>query len=524
MTLLVVLLAAAVGALALARQRPIVPPQQPPPPAWSLAGHDGARTGHSLSNPALVKGDSLTLRWRRAFAAPPLPARPPVVDGHGNVYVPRADGALLSLDSTSNGETRWCAAVQPITDTACAGPQPLQGQMLPPPVAPNVTIAPDNSLYVVDGTGELSFFPASSSVAPASSMPLWREKAGLIPGDGIALSPDGGTLYGVVAGPARSLYTVAARRPRRQPATGWGPAPGWRPPFIPALRFSPVSVAPDGTPLVAATALDVRGDAVLYAFDTRNQARGRGRWHVALAPGRPTYAAIEPTRHGWIAWIAVSGPVRSWIVLVDNNGRVLWRWSTLHHIDTKDGGVALSLASSGCLSSRAALGYVSTEVGIYAIDRRIYHPWLFFDTRRLGAGEPGALATDVCGDVYVATSHGAVYALVPSGRRTISPLGQVRWAYATGRDARGALALDPHGAVLVASRDVSGTVVLESLGAGPGAPLATPRPGATAIPCADADCPTITPAPSATATITPTMTATASFTATATILAPSPSP
>jgi len=95
---------------------------------------------------------------------------------------------------------------------------------------------------------------------------------------------------------------------------------------------------------------------------------------------------------------------------------------------------------------------------------------------------------------------------LPSGRY----FGRVRWSYDTGRDARGALALDPGGNVLVPSRGIAGTAVVESLGSG-GAPLATAAPGATAMACAGADCPTPTPtlsptvAPTASPTITPTL-------------------
>jgi len=488
LALIVVLLAAGIGALSLARQRSPLPPLGTSPPAWSVAGHDAARTAHSRSYPAA----DLTLRWTRALA--PL-GRPPVVDGAGNAYLARADGALLSL--SPNGDTRWCAAVRPITDTACTGPQPPPGQPLPAPVAPSVTISPDNSLFVVDGAGELSHVDTSSPNY------MWKVPAGLIPSDGIVLSPDSGTLYGVVPGTTRAHYAVAALRPQPKPSAGWASAAGWRPTVIHAARLTPVSVAPDGTPLVVARAADPAGAATLDALD----AHGGVRWQVSLAPGRPSYATIETTDHGWIAWVAVTGTSRSWVIVVDDKGRVLWRWPTLHVLDTVDGGFALSLPSDVKCSPRSSLAYVSSEVGVYALDRRSHHPWLFFDTRRYHAGIPGAPSTDVCGNVYVATDRGYVYSVaLPSGRY----FGRVRWSYDTGRDARGALALDPGGNVLVPSRGIVGTAVVESLGSG-GAPLATAVPGATAMACAGADCPTPTPtlsptvAPTASPTITPTL-------------------
>lgn len=508
LTLLIVLIAAAVGALSLARQRPIVPPPKPPPPAWAVAGHDSARTAHSLSYPAALP---LTLRWWREFQPPATIARPPVVDGYGNIYLARPDSALQALKPS--GDTRWCVAEQPITDTTCAGPS-LQGpigQALPRrPVPPNALVGPDDTVYVVDGAGGLAVFDPD----PKSATPVWHGSLGLVAGAGVALSPDGTTLYGVAEGPARSLYGVVALRQRRNPSGSWGRAPGWRTTFIHALKLSPVSVAPDGTPLVVAAAPAPDGRAMLYALDPT----GGVRWRVPLAAGRPSYAAIEPTGTGWIAWIAVAGPVRSWVYLVDNTGHMLWDWPTLHHLDTRDGGIALSLQSKGCPSARTGIGYVSSEVGIYALDRRIHHPWLFFDTRPLGAGTPGAPTTDVCGGVYVATSHGDVYSLVPTGH-TISPLGRVRWSYDTGRDARGSVELDADGNVLVMSRTADGGTVLESLGSAQQAPNpqpVTPLPSTTTVVCAGSDCPTPMPTPTTTPTITPTVTATPAATATPT--------
>jgi len=258
-----VLLAAGIGALSLARQRSPLPPPTSPP-AWSAAGHDAARTSHSRSYPAA----DLTLRWTRALASL---GRPPVVDGNGNAYVSRADGALLSL--SPNGDTRWCAAIRPITDATCTGPQPPPGQPPPAPIAPSVTISPDNSLFVVDGAGDLSH------VDPSSPHPVWSVLASLIPGDGVALSPDSGTLYGVVSGMTRALYAVAALQPQSKPDSGWAEAARWRPTFIHAARLTPVSVAPDGTPLGRPWE---RGDAV-------RAERPRRR---ALAPVPRAWAAI----------------------------------------------------------------------------------------------------------------------------------------------------------------------------------------------------------------------------------------
>ena len=150
MVLVAVLVSAAIGALLLVRQPPTPSLATPrPPPAWAVAGHDAARSGHSLSYPAELP---ITLRWPRAL--PPI-ARPPVIDGYGNAYMARSDGALLALDS--NGKTLWCAAVQPITDTSCTAPlPPAPPHALPPPVAPNALIGPDGYLYVVGATGALA--------------------------------------------------------------------------------------------------------------------------------------------------------------------------------------------------------------------------------------------------------------------------------------------------------------------------------------------------------------------------------
>src|SRR5919197_1396952 len=188
LVLVVVLAAAAIGAISLVRQPPnprLATPK--PPPAWAALGHDAARSGHSLSYPV---GLPITQRWWRTL--PPI-ARPPVIDGYGNAYLARSDGALLALDA--NGNTRWCAAVQPITDTSCTAP---------------------------------------------------------LPG----------------------------------------------------------------------------GDAALYALD----AHGRVRWRLPLAPGRPSYAAIAGAGREWVAWVAVAGGMGSWVIVADERGPALWRWSTVRPV------------------------------------------------------------------------------------------------------------------------------------------------------------------------------------------------
>src|SRR5689334_15837999 len=107
LALAVMLVAAAVGAVSLVRQRPDPRLATPiPPPAWALAGHDAARSGHSLSYP--TKPPITRLWWLKV----PLGVSGTVVDGNGNSYLARPDGALLALDS--GGNTRWCAAMQPI--------------------------------------------------------------------------------------------------------------------------------------------------------------------------------------------------------------------------------------------------------------------------------------------------------------------------------------------------------------------------------------------------------------------------
>jgi outer membrane protein assembly factor BamB len=506
MVLIVVLASAAIGALSLVRQRPdphLATPR--PPPAWAALGHDAARSGHSLSyalgHDSVRSGHSLSYaagmlisqRWWRALQ--PI-ARPPVIDGYGNAYLARSDGALLALDS--NGNTRWCAAVQPITDTSCTAPlPPAPPYVLPASVAPNALLGPDGYLYVVGARGVLAAFN------PNPLMLLWHRRVGFIADDGVVFGRDGGTLYGVVAAPrqhGRPAFAVAAVHRLGQPVRGWHRTP------IPSRGLTPVSIAPDGTVVVAATAPVPGGDAALYALD----AHGSVRWRLPLAPGRPSYAAIEGAGREWVAWVAVAGALRSWVVVADERGHAIWRWSTFRPLDVIDGGVTLAsrIASHPSRNGRA---YVGSTVGVYGLDLSRHGAWLFFDTRVRRAGATGVPTTDVDGTVYVATTAGHVYDVGPDGR--------VRWRYDTGRDARGVLTLYPDGTVLVASHNRAGAGVVEALGVH-GTPV-TPVAG---LMCAAPDCPTPTPTLTPTVTITPTATLTPTMTATPTILPTAVSP
>jgi outer membrane protein assembly factor BamB len=493
--LAVVLASAAIGAISLVRQRPDPHLATPiPPPAWSVAGHDAARSGHSLSYAAALP---ITRRWWRALM--PI-ARPPAIDGYGNAYLARSDGALLALDS--NGNTRWCAAVQPITDTSCTGAlPPVPPPALPPPVAPSVLIGPDGKLYVVGAGGRLAVFN------PNPLSPLWHRRLGFIADDGVVFGLDGRTLYGVVAAAQQHghpTFAVAAVRRLGRPARGWHRTP------IPSRGLTPVSIAPDGTVVVAATAPVPGGDAALYALD----AHGGVRWRLPLAPGRPSYAAIAGVGREWVAWVAVAGAMRSWVVVADERGHALWRWSTGRPLDVIDGGVTLASRTMSH-PSRSGRAYVGSTVGVYGLDLSGRHARLFFDTRVRRAGAAGVPTTDVDGTVYVATTAGHVYAVGPDGR--------VRWRYDTGRDARGVLTLYPDGTVLVTSHDRAGADVAEALGAH-GTPV-TPVGG---LLCAAPDCPTPTPTVTMTptATLTPrvTVTSTAALTPTILPLAVSPTP
>lgn len=477
LVLLVVLVAAAIGAISLVRQRPDPRLATPvPPPAWALAGHDMARTGHSLSNPARLP---LTLRWWRPI---PLGVQSAVIDGHDNTYLTQPDGALLALDA--GGNTRWCAAMQPITDTSCSGTlPPLPPRRLLPPVTPNATImvGPDSRLYimVVGAGGILRAF------VPSSPYPSNHAFPELIPADGVAYNPTNATFYGVVATPrsgAAPGHAVIALH--------WPGNPLWRSTAIPSRAFTPVSIAPDGTLLVAASAPASGGYAALYALD----ARGRVRWHIPLAPGKPSVVSVQGVGGRWIAWVAVAGATRSWVVVADVQGRTLWRWSTGHPLAVLDGGVSLAHPTERWLAS-GGLAYAGSTVGVYALDLARRHAWLFFDTRAWGAGASGSPTTDAGGTVYLGTQSGWVFAVRPNVRSDRA----VRWRYQTGRDARSVPVLDPDGTLLIIGHSAGGDVV-EALGAG-GQPLQTVGPAI----CAQPDCPTPTVPPLPTVTLTATL-------------------
>ena len=491
LVLVVVLVSAAIGAISLVRQPPnprLATPK--PPPAWAALGHDAARSGHSLSYPV---GLPITQRWWRTL--PPI-ARPPVIDGYGNAYLAHADGALLALDA--NGNTRWCAAVQPITDTSCTAPLPPPPPYVPPPpVAPNALLGPDGYLYAVGARGVLAAFN------PNPLTLLWHRRVGFIADDGVVVGRDGRTLYGVVAAPRQQGYpafAVAAVGRLGRPAGGWHLTP------IPSRGLTPVSIAPDGTVVVAATAPVPGGDAALYALN----AHGSVRWRLPLAPGRPSYAAIAGVGGEWVAWVAVAGALRSWVVVADARGHALWRWSTGRPLDVADGGVTLARRTASH-PARSGLAYVGSTVGVYGLDLSRHRAWLFFDTHVRRAGAAGVPTTAVDGTVYVATTAGHVYAVGPDGR--------VRWRYDTGRDARGVLTLYPDGTVLVTSHDRAGADVAEALGAH-GTPV-TPVDG---LMCAAPDCPTPAPTVTPTLTITPTATFTPTMVATPTIVSAAVSP
>jgi len=320
---------------------------------------------------------------------------------------------------------------------------------------------------------------------------LWHKRVGFIADDGVVLGLDGGTLYGVVAAPRQDghpAFAVAAVRGLGRPAQGWHRTP------IPSRGLTPVSIAPDGTVVVVATAPVPGGDAALYALDTR----GSVRWRLPLAPGRPSYAAIAGAGREWVAWVAVAGAMRSWVVVADERGHALWRWPTGRPLDVIEGGVTLARRTASH-PSRSGLAYVGSTVGVYGLDLSRRRAWLFFDTRVRHAGAAGVPTTDVDGTVYVATTAGHVYAVGPDGR--------VRWRYDTGRDARGGLTLYPDGTVLVTSHDRAGAGVAEALGAH-GMPI-TPVGG---LICAAPDCPTPTPSVTPTLTFTPTATLTPTVT------------
>lgn len=475
--LLVVLLAAAMGALALARQRPN--PRlaaRVPPAAWALEGHDAARTGHSLSYFTTLPITLVPNHWRQI---PPI-GRAPIIDGYGNVYLARPDGALLALNADFG--TSWCAALQPITDTSCTGPAAeTPPSPLPPGVLPNAIIGPDGYhvyIYVVGEQGVLRVYDRSSPY------PLWHKYLGLVPDDGVVFGPDPGIMYGVIpAGPQHGLraYAVVALRWPGVPSQGWRTVP------IVSRGLSPPAIAPGGAVLVSARSSRTGRPAMLYALSNS----GEMRWRVALAPGRPSAVAIEGKPNDWVAWAVVVGATRSWLFVVDHRGRLIWRWSTGHPLSVTGGVVALAHpARANPLQN--GLGYVGSPVGIYAFDLRLRHAWLFSDTRTYGP--TGAPVTDYRDTVYFATASGQIFDVWQNGT--------LRWRYDTHRTAPGPLALYPDGSVFVTTRDANGMTVAEKLGTD-GVPLAA---GAY---CADPDCPSPTPTPSATTSLSPVADATA---------------
>lgn len=469
----VVLIAALVGALSLGRQSPMVPPTPPPPPAWSVAGHDAGHTLHSLSYYTPVP---ISLLW---WGRMPAIARDPVIDGYGGIYLSRPEGALLALDA--HGNTNWCSAQQAITDTSCTGtllPPPPQAP--PTPVAPNALVGPDGHIYVVGASGVLRAY------SPTSPKPLWHAWDNLDPDAGVVFGPDAATLYGVSRLPSASgvprCAVVALRWPGRY-VSGWHMTP------IASRGLTPVSVAPDGTVLVAARSTRAGDAATLYALDSQ----GYQLWRLPLAPGEPSTVAVAGTSDGWAAWVAVNGASGSTVVVADQDGHALWRWRAPDRIDVANGGVALAHPFDPDPFD-TGLGFVGTPRGVYALDLGHQRARLFFDTRRLGPALTPV--TDVRNTVYVATSTGHIFDLWWQGN--------VRWHYATGRHIDYPPVLFPaaglqNGAVLVLSTDRQGQTIAEALGAG-GTPLAT----GTASACAAPDCPTPTP------TVTPTSTFTAS--------------
>jgi len=492
--LFVVLTAAGLGAISLARQPRIARLANPQPaPAWAVTGHDSARTGHTpYAAPAAP-----TLLWGPLSIAAPV-AHPPIIDGSHNVYVARSDGGLLFFKGNSNGDTNWCPTERSITDTLCAGPSPRPavssskgGNALVRTTLSGLAV----QTYVVDGRGSLAAFDTTS---PLSSTPNRLldvpQRPSLAPDAGLVSGRRGSTLYlyGVRVLTSRSSYAVTALGDNGRPVRGWRETP------IASRGLTPVSIAPDGTLLVAASALEPGGAAVLYALDTH----GRVLWRLPLAPGLPSYVTVQGTSSGWTAWVAVTGAARSWVVVAYSDRRPPWRWSVGHPLDVTDGGVALAQPSVDVpltepITDTAALpdvGYVAGTVGIYALDAAHHHAWLFFDTRRVVGDIPGPPITDKGGTVYVATRKGHVYAVRPAD-------GQPLWRYDTGRDAQGPLVVDSSGALVVMSRDTAGAAYVEALGANGGAALTV----TTAVACAGLDCPTATPTPPATATPPPTV-------------------
>lgn len=412
-------------------------------PAWGLAGGDAGRSGRS---PLPAPVPPVALRWRYASATG---LRQPVVGADGTVYLARADGALVALDPA--GRLRRCVPVSLDTASVCAVAPPSASSGAAGAVAldgaPNALDVAGGRLLVVGRDGALAALAAVAPGVTTGSAPLWRAARRLTPDGGLAPGPDGATFYGVAPArgptPGQPAFAVAAIRGRGQPA------PGWRETPIATRRLTPVTVAPDGTILVAAAAAASGGDAALYALDRR----GRVRWRVPLAPGRPSYPSIAATPGGgggWTCLVAVAGATRSWVIAADAAGRVNWRWSTGHTLDVTDGGAAV--ARDG------GLGYIGSDIGVYGLDPRRRRSWLFFNTRLLGQGTAGAPTIDGAGTVLVGTEGGTVF--------DVRPDGTVRWRYDVGGDARMAPALAPRGVALAGARDAAGATTVVALGYG----------------------------------------------------------
>jgi len=531
------LVAATLGAASLVRQSIIIPPPPPAPASWSSAGYDNTRSGHSRSFGYRANAP-ITLRWRIKIAPPGAVAGQPVMDGVGNAYITERDGAVLALNA--DGKTLGCDALQPITDTSCTGP--VSSASSPPlGVYPHALAGPDGAVYVVSASGDLVPFVLNPG-SPLSSETLQAQPVianGLLPSAGLVASKtqlqtsvkgvEPYDLYGVVAlGPRR--FAVAALDQKGVALANWVRT------SIATRRLSPLSIAPDGTVLATASAPRVGGAARLYALG----ADGHIRWSRALAPGAPSYAAIEGVDAHWLAWTTGNADNTSWVAVVDETGRLLWRWTTAQPLIRGDDNAAAGVALVHPLHpnpSSDARAFVAGDAGVYLLDLPRHRATLFLDARTYGL--PGPLTLDQRDFLYVPTATGHIYDLWTDGRHD-----RVRWRYDTGRDARYIVELYPStrypsdkDAVLIVSHDRdANSDVVESLGGG-GQALATvevptPTPTATAVntptpttaslACAPIDCPTATATPSptdlptTTPTVLPTTTPTALPTATPT--------
>jgi len=499
--LIVLLVAGVIGAVSLARQPILVAPQPPSPPAWSVPGYDNARSGHSRATPL----DTLTsVRWRVDLGASQTGAgqtiaAPPVIDGDGNSYYVRGDGALLMLKK--DGMSGGCVALKQPADPACVG------SVAGPPSAaiPSVLAAPDKDVYVVNPRGDFErFSPTDSNQLTIQTPPTGDA---LVPEDGLVASKyqdetdlnapppsylQPFSLYGVVRLGPGSRYQVREFDQTGQPVADFNARP------IRASRLTPISVAPDGTLLVVAQALRPGGNATLWALD----AKGRNVWTRALAPGIPSYAAVEGPNASshWLAWVAVSRPGsvgRSWVFAVDSKGRRRFTWSVGHSLVVTNSGVALAHPSRND-PVHTALGCVSSDRGVYviALSRRRAATWLILDAHV--SGVPGPPTLDNRDVLYVGTSVGHVYA------KRLDGGGHVIWRYDTGRDAH-YYPVEPYPtegkSVLVISRDrATGHDVVEALLAEAGAGI----PVTTIVPPTPVPTNTVTPTPVPTNTVTPT--------------------